>query len=233
MQALAMSDEAVNGGRRLKYLIERLEKNTATAAVREQQASDGGPTESGMDYFASAASAIYHDRPEARALPIKLVRYVEEIAAGAGETFQKGEIKAANDNVIFVDQNLVKNAARVISDIKRLNLGQTRPYAGVANISLDGRVTTLDERGEGDKASITLTAGGKNIDCLVHRIDVDELRKLWKQRCIVTGIGHYSGNSRLPDYIEATHIKPVGEGLNWREWRGGFNPINLDESDWE
>lgn len=233
MQALAASDEIVNGGRRLKYLIDKLEKNTATAAVREQVVSEGPTPESGFDYFQRGADLIYHDRPEARVLPLRFVSYVHEIAGGAGQTFMRGEIKqASNDNSVRIDKNLVTNARRILHDIKRLSLGRIPPFSGKAHVSLDGTVVTLEGRGEVDKAVIILTAGGREIDCVVGRIEDEYLRKIWKRRCVVSGIGHYSGNARLPDYIEAVTIVPVPDGGNWKPWRGAFNAGPTDEDSW-
>lgn len=232
MQALAASDETVNGGRRLKYLIDKLEKNTATASVREQVASGGSVYESGVAYFRNGADLIYHNSPKARELPIKFVRYVEELASGAGESFERGEIKIANDNFVLIDKNLEDNAKAVIADIHRLQLGKIQPFSGSANISLDGTVITLEGRGEGDKAVVRLTAGGKDIECLLHRMPEDHMRQLWKKRCTVVGIGHYSGNRVLPDYIEAVRVEPVAEGSDWKQWRGAFTSIQIDENDW-
>lgn len=232
MQALATSDETVNGGRRLKYLIEKLEKNTATAAVREQVASGGSLYESGVEYFRNGASLIYHNSPKARELPVKFIRYVEELASGAGDSFERGELKIANDNDVLIDKNLEDNARSIIADIRRLQLGEIQPFSGNANISLDGTVITLEGRGEGDKAVVRLTAGGKEIDCLLHRMSEEKMRQVWKKRCTVVGIGHYSGNRALPDYIEAVTIEPVGEGSDWKQWKGAFTSIEIDENDW-
>lgn len=232
MQALAVSDEAVNGGRRLKYLIEKLEKNTATAAVREQVALGLQSPNSGIEFFQAAANLIYLNSPKARDLPVKLIRYVEEIASGAGDTFQFGEIKAANDNTVHVDRSLYLNAQLVIADIKRIQLGKIKPFSGLANISLDGVIVTLEGRGEGDKAVIKLTAGGKEVGCLLHRISDYEMRRLWKTRCIVTGVGHYSGNSALPDIVDAVSITPVAQPGDWTKWRGMLSPMNPDVVDW-
>lgn len=233
MQALAESDKAANGKRRLKFLIEKLEKNTATAAVREQVSNEGAPPESGIEFFERGADAIYHDRPEARALPVEFVKYVQEIAQGAGKTFERGVIKrGANDNTIRIDASLKKNVRRVLSDIERLSLGRIPPFAGKANISLDGTVTTLEGRGEVDKAVVVLTAGGREVECVVQRIPEEHLRTIWKRRCTVSGVGHYSGNRSLPDYIEAVRIDPVADGGDWKLWRGTFRKDASEESDW-
>lgn len=232
MQALAASDETANGGRRLKYLIEKLEKNTATAAVREQIAIEGPVPNSGIEFFERGAEAIYHDRPEARALPTRFVAYIQDLALGAGKTFARGTIKRGeNDNFVRIDESLAKNAKRVLEDIRRLSLGRLPAFSGTAHISLDGKVVTLEGRGTVDRAIVILTAGGKEIECVVGRIPEAELREVWKRRCTVVGIGHYSGNSRLPDYIEAVSIEPVPEGGNWIPWRGSFNRPT-DEDTW-
>lgn len=232
MQALAVADETANGGRRLKYLIERLEKNTATAAIREQVATGGVQYESGVEYFRHGVTMIYHDAPRARELPTRFVRYIEELASGAGDSFQRGELKIANDNLVPIDENLEANAQKIIADIRRLQFGTIKPYSGVANIALDGTVITLEGRGENDKAVVKLTAGGKEIDCLLHRVSDEKMRQVWKKRCTVVGVGHYSGNRALPDYIEAVSIDPIGQGADWARWRGAFHSIEIDESDW-
>lgn len=233
MQALATADEAANGARRHKFLIEKLEKNTATAAVREQLSSDGPSAESGIDFFQQGADAIYHNRPEARALPLRFVSYMQEIAGGVGNTFARGVIKRGdNDNFVRIDDSFAKNARRVLDDIKRLSLGRVPPFSGVANVSLDGRVVTLEGRGEVDRAVIILTAGGREVDCVVSRIPDDQLRGIWKQRCVVSGIGHYSGNSKLPDYIEAVNIQAVPPGGSWVSWRGAFDSSPDEQDSW-
>lgn len=232
MQALAAADFQANGSRCHKFLIDKLEKNTATAAVREQLSSPAGDVHSGFDYFQRGVVAIYHNRPEARALPLRFVSYISEVTGGVGKTFAKGEIKrGANDDVaVRIDKTLAKNVATVLNDIKRLSLGRIQPFSGVANISLDGKVVTLEGRGLVDKAMVILTAGGREVECVVGRIPEERLREIWKKRCIVTGIGHYAEASKLPTYIEAVNIEPVPLGGSWAQWRGAFD-IPLDEGD--
>src|SRR5690606_17047900 len=87
MQGLAAADVAANGKRRFKFLISDLKKNTASAAVREQVSTDGGPAISGIDYYERAVSAIYEDAPRARELPRAFVKYVLDINRDVGADF--------------------------------------------------------------------------------------------------------------------------------------------------
>lgn len=103
------------------------------------------------------------------------------------------------------------------------NLTEIQPFSGVANISLDGIVVTMEGRGPVDKALVILTAGGRRVECVVGRIPEEHLREIWNKRCIVTGIGHYTEASKLPTYIEAVAIEPVPNGGSWAEWRGAFD----------
>ncbi|WP_133192753.1 hypothetical protein [Labrenzia sp. 011] len=75
MQALAEADEQANGGRRSRYLIDGLEKNTATARVKEVPI-DTASKQSGVEYFHAGVSSIYYDRPAARRLSLRFVNYV-------------------------------------------------------------------------------------------------------------------------------------------------------------
>ena len=231
MQGLGEADAAANGSRRLKFLIERLEKNTATAAVREQIGEGPAEWESGIGFYERAAEAIYQDDPSARLLPIDLVKYLLELPKGLGTTFERGEIKGDNDNYIAIDERLERNARRVLADIERLNLGRVEPFAGNARISLDGTVKALMASEDGDGVVVELTAGGKQIECDVSAINESVLREVWKKRCTVSGLASYGADSLLPVTIEAVSIVPVGEGGDWRSWRGALtrHPENLDD----
>lgn len=232
MQGLGEADQAANGSRRLKYLIEKLEKNTATASVREQVSIGETEHYSGIKFYSQAVDNIYHYRQAAKTLPVELVKYVLELPKGLGESFERGEIKGVNDNFIPIDANLERNARRVLNDIQRLSLGRIAPFAGKAHISLDGTVISLDARGEGNKAVVVLTAGGKQVDCIVSRVPEEKLRAIWKKRCVIRGYGHYSGNQALPDYIDAVDIQHTAPGGDWANWRGALNAAPDELDDW-
>ncbi len=94
MQGLAEADRATNGTRALRYLIADLNKTTATARVREQEANADVPQiNSGIGYYVYGVQHIYEDSVVARSLPSRFVKFVIEIANDAGDTFEPGEIK--------------------------------------------------------------------------------------------------------------------------------------------
>ena len=229
MQGLAEADKAANGSRSSKFLIEGLEKNTATATVREQVLAQAQKHVFATSYLESALSDIYYDNPSARALPEKIVKYAKDLSSDVGKTFQFGEVKRGRMTTIRIDDGFRRNASRIISEIQRATLGKVEPFTGKAFISLDGVVETLDSRTEQETAIIRLTAGGFEIKCNVASIKDEDLREIWKRRCTVQGVGHYSGNSKLPDWVDAKRVEAVPTGEGWQSWAGAFPHLNADE----
>src|SRR5690242_1516643 len=103
MQGLSAADEAANGTRALRYLISDLNKNTATAVVREQNARAGIEIRSGIAYYAEGLRHIYDDSVVARTLPREFVKYVLDVAKDTGNSFAKGEIKRGGNVVAAID----------------------------------------------------------------------------------------------------------------------------------
>lgn len=225
MQALAVADTKVNGERKVKYLIDDLVKNTATARVRQQPLDDLSNYKSGVEYFQKGFEDIYYNRPSARYLPIRFVSYAKEIAAGTGEAFQVGEIKHGNDNIIRIDEGFRENSAKVLKDIKRISKGVVQPFSGKAHISLDGTILALDGRNEEDVAVLVLTAGGREVHCKVDLVSQKQLLACYKKRCTILGMGHYTGNDKLPDWVQIKKIEPVISGTSWSDWKASFSKI--------
>jgi hypothetical protein len=228
MQALAEADIQANGERKSKFLIDDLVKNTATAKVREQPMENIATHLSSVRYFTEAAANIYYDRPAARSLSTKFVGYLKEVATGTGETFQLGEIKFGNDNILRIDDGFRKNTDKIAKEIQRLSKGKVEPFAGQARISLDGTIKALDSRKREDLAVIELTAGNRQIECHVDQIPDGELVKFYKTRCNVHGIGHYTGNDGLPDWVQVIKIEPVLSDGIWDDWKGAFPELKAD-----
>ncbi|WP_425416510.1 hypothetical protein [Oricola indica] len=228
MQALAEADKQANGERRSKYLIDALEKNTATARVREMPSSSA-EHHSGVRYFRDGVSSIYYDRPAARRLSLPFVNYVRELSSDVGNTFAFGEIKSDNQNTVRIDEGLRKNADKVAADIRRISLGVVQPFAGEARASFDGTILALDSRKDKDLAVIRLTAGGREIECKVDQISDDDMVRFYKKRCTIFGVGHYSGNDRLPDWIQVAKIELVEPSGSWGTWKAAFPELKLDE----
>lgn len=233
IRALNEADKAANGKRRYKFLITDLQKNTATASVREQLGSGGSaPADSSFDYFEKGVQAIYADAPAARRLPHVFVRLIVDETKHVGDTFRLGEIKRkSTGTVILIDDFLRQRAERVLSDINRATSGALPYYQGVAYGSFDGTLLLLDSLESAERAVLVLTAGGKKIECIISRVDVEQVRRAYKRRCIVQGAAHYSADQALPVRIDASQIDIVEGNGNLARWQGQFN-IPPDEEIW-
>lgn len=231
MQGLSVADAATNGTRSLHYLISDLNKNTATAKVREQTARVGVEIKSGIAYYADGVKHIYEDSVVARTLPREFVKYVLDVAKDAGNSFARGEIKR-NDNVIAIDAFLESRARGVLADINRAKSGAVPFYQGTAHGSFDGTLLLLDALKGANRAVLVLTAGGRNIECDISLVPSEKAAAAFKRRCVVIGTAQYDGVSPLPIKITATDIEPVEAGEGLTRWVGAFERGSDEEDDW-
>jgi hypothetical protein len=233
MQGLKEADKAANGTRALKYLIADLNKNTATAKIREQNIIANTVIRSGITYYATGLQYIYEDSTVARTLPRQFVKYILDVANEAGETFVRGEIKRKGvDAAIHVDAHLQARARSVLADINRARSGIVPLYQGTAHGSYDGTLLLLDAQGGGQKALLELSAGGRKIECDMQRIDRDKAAAAYKRRCTVVGVAHYDGVSPLPVRIDVVDVVPVDNGEGFARWRGAFERRDTSEDEW-
>lgn len=229
MQGLAEADKAANGTRALKYLITDLNRNTATAKVREQEArQDVARINSGIQFYATGLQHIYEDSVVARSLPSKFVKYIIDVANEAGKTFEKAEIKRSTV-AVPLDADLEKKARSVLHDIHRARAGTVPLYQGIAHGSLDGTLLLLDALGGGQKAVLQLTAGGRRVDCDLQMIERDKAADAYRRRCTVYGVLHYDGVNPLPTKIDATDVVPVDPGQGLARWMGAFERGEADD----
>lgn len=234
MKGLAAADEAANGKRQVRFLISDLSRNTATASVREKPLAAPTLTKSGMDYYASCLQAIYNDTDAARQFDRKVVKQISDLNKDVGKTFALGEIKATvGATLIRIDEFLQKRAARVLADIDRLKTGAVAYYTGRAYGAFDGTLKVLDSISANERAVLVLTAGGKSIECMVSHVDTSKLKAAYKNRCVVTGMAHYSGENGFPVRIEATDIEVVVAGEGMARWQGAFKGLTSDDSHWD
>lgn len=238
VRGLAAADKAVNGKRMFKFLLTDLRKGTATASVREQVAARGNRLDSSLGYYVAAVEAIYDNTPRAKSLPVPLVKEVLALNKGVGHTFAFGEIKSNADFAIRVDEFLASRAEAVYEFVSAEESGAPHStgegFAGVALASFDGVLKAVDLRGITQKAALVLTAGGKQIECVVNTLAVSKLRDALDRRVIAFGRAHYEGASGLPIRLDVRDIRVLPERANadLARWRGQFRiPVDAPEAD--
>ena len=98
-------------------------------------------------------------------------------------------------------------------------------YQGVAIASFDGVLKLVNLLGQTQRAVLVLTAGGRQIDCGVDSLSVDQLRAALNRRVMAYGRAHYSSDCGLPHRLEVTKADPVKsfEEADLARWRGSFD----------
>src|SRR4051812_7958325 len=218
IRGLAAADKAVNGKRIFKFLLTDLNKNTATASVREQIASKGTRLGSSLEYYLAGVEAIYDNTPRARSLPAPFVKEVVSLNKGVGRTFAFGEVKSNSDFAIRVDHFLATRAEAVFGAVsvgdKVESLQAEKGFAGIALVSYDGVLKAVDLRGITQKAALVLTAGGRQIECVVNTLAVSKLRDALDRRVIVSGRAHYEAGSGLPTRLDVRDVRVLPDRHN-------------------
>jgi hypothetical protein len=224
LKGVRLSDKAVNGQRRHKLLLTDLRKNTATISIREQVYVRGPPPGSGMAYYEAAVEAVYHKRPDAKNLPLGVVKEIASLNNGSGHSFDFGEIKSSAGTVIRIDDYLSRIAKSLVEEMETERQTATARFRGTAFGSFDGVLELADFRGRIWKGALKLTAGNKEIECTIDALAVPEIKDALKCRVVAYGLAHYNGRSGLPDRLEVISAKPIPapDASDLGRWRGAF-----------
>lgn len=231
--ALGAADEAVNGSRVHEYTIARLHTSTPTAILRERPRESGQfdewRLESGIEAFASCASAIATGESDAVQRFGKCAEKVLTLTKGAGRRFGFMEATVA-DNVIRIDPFLSERAATIVSP-KPLALASDAQkwFKGVTEGSFVGSVKEADLRGALPEIKLVLSAGGKEIDCVCRGLPIDDIRAALDRRVRITGRALYDGKSGLPRRVEVRSIEHFKTEVDFKRWSGGFEPFEAVE----
>jgi hypothetical protein len=152
------------------------------------------------------------------------------------QNFSHGEIAFADERVIRVDDFLLRQseAAEQAFAVPQAPFGRDNYYRGIAIGSLDGELKEIDSRGTVLRGMLILSAGGAEIDCVMHKARVPEARDAFDKRVILEGSAHYDGEHQLPVRIDVNTIRLVG-GRGLIRWRGAFaesQEHDREEEDW-
>lgn len=235
VRGLKRADKIVNGRNTYAFVLTDLKMGSATARIREQQANvKYPPILSSVGELYAVFGAVYNGKIREVNGSKNLVSSVQNFASGASKTFSHIEIFIDDyeEEALRVDDFFTKQAASVASDIAALEVGALPSlYKGVSFGAFDGTLKAVDLRGIVKEAKLTLTAGGKEIDCVCNGVAVPELRENLDRRAIIEGIAHYDGIGLLPARIDIKKIHPIKEHPNFTRWKGAFD-IPEDREEW-
>ena len=91
------------------------------------------------------------------------------------------------------------------------NQAPLRFFKGTAIETYDGIMKLVDIRGLFPEAKLILSAGGKEVSCVVPADNVEALRTSLGRRALVTGRAQHNGRSMIPERIDVTSIRLIDE----------------------
>jgi hypothetical protein len=235
LSALNDADKFANGKRGFVYMISGLGTGSAAVTIRQKQKAKERPARSGIAIFEAAASAIYNGDRSVERYPPLLIRKVRNLGQGVAKNFSHGEIAFHDDNVIRIDDYLLRQSDEAYELITHgPDHLKDNYYRGLASGTFDGVLKEIDARGTMLRGKLVLSAGGVELDCVMNKERVPEARDSFDKRVIVEGMAHYDGQNQLPVRVDVRTIRAVDSTGGLVRWQGAFDPPRPDESeeDW-
>lgn len=234
VQALQAADRLTNGKKSFEYMISKLEMGSAAVVLREKKASTDQPKGSGIALLERTATAIYNSDPDIGRLPDEMIRRVQKFGDGISKTFSHAELGFERDNIIRIDDFLIRQANIVTEPVQVIDgLDRPRLFRGTAIGSFDGVLKEIDARGTVLRGKLVLTAGDIEVDCVMNKDKVPAARNSFDRRVYVDGIAHYDGESALPTRIDVSAITAALDAPDILRWRGSLMRAPVAVSDVE
>jgi hypothetical protein len=221
--ALEAADTIANGDAAHDYVLANMHMSEPTALVREIPREIERYSESAIPVFNDAVDGIkVHDARVVRLSTV--VKKIGLLTAGAETRFGFAEVRTG-DTVTRIDEFLRKRAVVARKSARGVW------YDGASFGSFDGILDYVDLRGSLPQIKLTLSAGGKEIDCVCSREDIDALGDALHNRVRVHGRAIYSSVSPLPLRVEVSSIQPIKKDGDLTRWRGAFRPFPMEAWD--
>lgn len=223
--ALEAADVIANGDATHDYILSALHMSEPTALLKEVAIKTDVSSKSAIPVFNDAAEGIkIQDARVQKLAPV--VKKISRLTNGAESRFGFAEVRTAN-NLVRIDDFLKKRATSARKSVR----GEW--YDGASFGSFDGVLNYVDTRGVLPQIKLTLSAGGKEIDGICNREDIDALGDVLDRRVRVYGRAIYSADSPLPLRIEVSSIVPVKKDGDLTRWRGAFKPFAMETWDFD
>lgn len=236
VRALKAADKIANGANNHDYTITGLKIGSAQCTLSEQSAprfTPGMAGRSGVHLLGNCLSLVGEGNVEASRRYDACLRPLAALARGAGKVFSYAELQVENLPVIRIDNLLAEQVELIEAKALGIDVAVEGPearswFTGVALGSFDGTIKQVDLRGQLPQVKLVLTAGNKEIDCILRGQDVQRLRDTLDRRVRIEGRAFYDGKSGMPRRIEVTSITPVKRPGDISRWKGTFEPFQQE-----
>ena len=216
--ALEEIDRHANGRKHFNYLISDLSTNCAQVVFCETLTRKSQPKASSINELAEVSIAFYNGSPAVRKYPERLVKRLGAFANGSNKNFSHAEISFGKEDVLRIDDYWEKQAEKYKKGIEKSKTGQN--YQGTAIGTFDGVLKQVDSRGAVVRGKLLLSGSRAEIDCVMSRNDIPQIRDCWEKRARVTGVAHYSSESQIPNRLDVREISISPKKADIRKWRG-------------
>ncbi len=197
-----------------KFMIHDLEFASATVMLREKEVGTRPVRQSPSHRFAEIGAAANTGQPVEinNAADEYALEVYKGLTKGAGKSFSYGVVSTENVQPIRLDRLLERRVDQIISAaVDAAAQAPPRFFKGTAIETYDGTMKLVDIRGLFPEAKLILSAGGKEVSCVVPAENVDALRNSLGKRALVTGRAQHDGRSMIPDRIDVTSIKLIDD----------------------
>ena len=234
INGLRAADKFINGKVSFDYMIEDLSIGSARTRIRERKRTTA-KVDSSVRAYGEVAAAIYNG-DISKKYPLPLVRHVQKLCAGADKLFSHGEMSFGADNIIRIDDFLVRQSRNAGMAYDASNARPTEKFFhGVSFGSFDGVLEEVDARGSETmiRGKLIPSGGLVEIDCVMNRNKIPDIITKFTKRAYVSGMVHYDDTSPLPVRIDVTDIELLNDGTaaDLTRWRGAFSAELADADD--
>ena len=229
VRGLIAADRAANGVQVHEYTIAELHTSTPTVVLAEQYVSAEAwvsARRSGIEAFDDCAQSVTIGDADGALQFGNCAFEIGKLANGADKRFGYGELRTGSDNVIRIDSFLRERAKAVTHpELVKPQAPPSGWFKGVVQGSFVGSVLAADLRGSLPEIKLVLSAGGKQLDCICRKDDIETIRSVLNKRVRVSGRAIYDGRSGLPRRIQITDIVPLEAPADFSRWKGSFEPF--------
>lgn len=231
ISALKKLDSHYNAYGQHKFMINGLQFASATVTLREKVMKPRTVRQSPSKRFAEIGSFVSagSDFTVSNSADEYALDTFESLAKGAGESFSYGVIQAQDVDAVRLDRILGRRVHDIIERASREADKAPRMYfKGTAIETFDGTLKVVDLRGLFPEATLILSAGGKQVSCVVPIGEVEMLRNSLGRRVLVTGKAQHGGTSMVPERISVTSIKVIDQSSNILHLRDSMRGLDSD-----
>lgn len=231
ISALKKLDTFYNSKGQHKFMINDLIFSSASVYLREKQIKARRVRLSPSKRFAEIGvmASTGTDISVRNAAEEYALSAYQSLSKGSGESFSYGIVEAPEVAAVRLDPLLERRVKEIIDQASAIADAAPRKYfQGTALETYDGVVKAVDLRGLFPEAKLVLSAGKKEISCIVAAKDVEMLRSALDNRALVTGRAQHDGRSMLPERIDVSKITLIKKDGNVLSLKGAMKGLNCD-----